>query len=79
MLIEKLRCESICLPGSHYAALTVKITPEENFQRVALVLSFSHFLSRSFPFFILFLYFCCDDIIHSCAPLNVYSDVDTNK
>ena len=35
MLIEKLRCESICLLSSHYAALSVNITPEENFPRVS--------------------------------------------
>lgn len=31
MLIEKLRCESICLLSSHYAAHSVNTTPEENF------------------------------------------------
>lgn len=41
MLIEKLRCKSIYLLSSHFAALNVNITPEEN------VHSFSCFLSSS--------------------------------
>lgn len=41
MLIEKLRCESICLLGSHYAMLSVNITPEENLQREVLMLALS--------------------------------------
>lgn len=47
MLIEKLRCESICLPSSHYAALSVNITPEENFHWEFLELSFFLLLSFS--------------------------------
>lgn len=51
MLIEKLRCESICLLSSHYAALSVNMTPEENFHREFLVLSF---------FLLLFSPLCCE-------------------
>lgn len=47
MLIEKLRCESICLLSSHYAAHSVNITPEENSNegfQCFLSSSSSHFL-----------------------------------
>lgn len=40
MLIEKLRCESICLLSSHYAALSVNMTPEERRVSSAFFLSF---------------------------------------
>lgn len=54
MLIEKLRCESICLLSSHYAALSVNITPEENFHGVPSASFLLHLhLQLSF-------YLCCD-------------------